>query len=164
MAAEPGSDDEDSDGCGYSDDEDQDLQPAGGQLNCWFQLNQEGLALPALGFIPCAHHPKLSNTLDRQDVFSQVADLEVADDIKRIIGPEGVSVMTANCRGEALVWDAKKTWHSAVWLDEEQLVANGIRVCSTGRDSIELRFHTLSEDEVETYSWVLLDELCQLLL
>eukprot|EP00656_Telonema_subtile_P022804 TRINITY_DN2402_c0_g4_i1.p1 TRINITY_DN2402_c0_g4~~TRINITY_DN2402_c0_g4_i1.p1 ORF type:complete len:204 (-),score=84.98 TRINITY_DN2402_c0_g4_i1:180-791(-) len=146
-----------------SEGEPEEWQPVGGQLNCWLQLNDKHLALPSLGFLPKHAHAPITQICEQQPVFEQQGSERVCSEIKQVLRDSAAHVLLHNKRGVALVWDAKRTWHSAVWLDQAKLQHRGVTVSAQGRDSVELRFHVLEEAQVTVYLRVLLQELCTLL-
>ena len=111
--------------------------PRPGQVNFWMQLTDAcPRAAPPLAFFDKATSAALCNACARQrDACSEYPDDGVRAALDAALAPAAV---LSEARGRALVWDACRVLHAAVYLPE----------CAAPRCSVEVRCSVLSRADV----------------
>ena len=111
--------------------------PRPGQVNYWLQLTDEcPRAAPPLAFFDRATSAALCDACARQrDACSEYPDDTVCAALDAALAPAAV---LADARGRALVWDACRVLHAAVYLPER----------AAPRCSVEVRCSVLSRADV----------------
>lgn len=114
--------------------------PRPGQVNYWLQLNDEcPHAAPPLAFFEKPTSASLVNACARQrDACSETPEPQVRDALDAVLSPAAV---LAEARRRALVWDACRVLHAAVYLPER----------AAPRCSVEVRCSVLAPAEVLKY-------------
>jgi hypothetical protein len=143
------SDSDDSSSCSECQDEDRTV---GGQINIWWQLNEnETCAQPTLGFIPRDATMQVFDALQtQQDYFSDMACENLTAQVQEIFQQSPIRDCQDLKRGQGLVWDAKSVLHSAIYVDQPE---------NPARRSLEVRFTTLNDAEIEAYTRAIVQEL-----
>ena len=111
--------------------------PRPGQVNYWLQLTDAcPRAAPPLAFFDRATSAALCDACARQrDACSEYPDDAVCQALDAVLAPAAV---LSDARGRALVWDACRVLHAAVYLPER----------AAPRCSVEVRCAVLSRADV----------------
>eukprot|EP01052_Picozoa_sp_SAG31_P000497 SAG31_NODE_15_length_37942_cov_32.078297_2_plen_464_part_00 len=145
----------------------------GGHLNCWLQLNdsvaryktincrptgEPSAAQPTLAFIPKKWTGRVLRACSQQDPFAEAATKSVAEALRDLIGTSGLHFFPHNSCGRALVWDGQQALHSAIYY--HPLGLDQPAVVEDTRSSLEMRYTTLTQTEIQEYQRGILQEMC----
>ena len=80
--------------------------------------------------------------------------------LTELLDTSGIHFFPNNTMGRALVWDGQRVLHSAIYYRASNFHA----AIENTRKSLEVRFTTLAQYEIEEYARCILQEMCEMFL